>query len=162
MLGFSSTYVAELRSVFDGLRLAFEKVFQCVELQLEFEVVVKCLLGSFYGSSDVRHLVHRIRQFVLDWKVNIKHVYEEANKVADGLTNLGYSLKEANPFLFLESPLDCIKLLADADTIRVFALCVTLMQSSVGLFAPFYFKKINILSDCFTLFSRRVDSGDNK
>lgn len=71
----ANIHVVEFWSVFVGLQLAYDRGFRCIDLNLDFDSIVKCVFGAFVGSSDDCSLVRRTRQILdLDWMVTIKHV----------------------------------------------------------------------------------------
>lgn len=64
-----------------------------VELRLDSIVVVRCLQGRSDGSVAGAHLIHSIQELMLcDWQVKVKHIYQEVNKRADLLANIGCDL----------------------------------------------------------------------
>lgn len=50
-LGKTTVYVAELWGVYEGLRMAKEKGFSNIELQIDYAAVVQCLINGRNGSS---------------------------------------------------------------------------------------------------------------
>lgn len=82
--------------------------------------IVKCITGDCPRSFEGRSLVRRIRPLLaMEWIVTIKHVYREANKVADGLVDLGCSLGENNPYVLFDTPPNRVKQYVAHDVIGV-------------------------------------------
>lgn len=50
-LGKTTVYVTELWGVYEGLRMAKEKGFSNIELQIDYAAVVQCLINGRNGSS---------------------------------------------------------------------------------------------------------------
>lgn len=95
--------MAELWGVYEGLKLARELGIQFLEVQLDSLVVVGSITGSGIGSTAGWSLLQNIKELLqLDWEVNVSHVFREANRVADGLANLGCICNGLR--IFLEGP----------------------------------------------------------
>lgn len=86
-------FEAELWGAWLGLRLVRKLGATRVELRLDSIVVVRCLQGRSDGSVAGAHLIHSIQELMLcDWQVKVKHIYQEVNKRADLLANIGCDL----------------------------------------------------------------------
>lgn len=110
--------MAELWGAFEGLTMANEKGFTRVELRMDSQVAVDCLLGKKQGSMHGRILVSRIRALLdLDWQVRVCHIYREANAVADGQASLGCT--HGGDLIIYDSPPPSIRNLLDADLLGV-------------------------------------------
>ncbi|MCH80116.1 RNA-directed DNA polymerase (Reverse transcriptase) [Trifolium medium] len=87
-IGEATAFDAELWGIFDGLTIARRRGYQHVELQIDSQDVVSCLTNNM-ERNGLCILVRRIRSIMQEnWRVVIKHVYREANKIADGLASL--------------------------------------------------------------------------
>jgi hypothetical protein len=81
-------------------------------------VVLQCLTSSKECSIRGRRLVQRIRGLIgEDMEVQFKHVYREANKVADYLANLGCNL--VNGITLFDVPPREVQQLVDDDVLGV-------------------------------------------
>lgn len=140
-LGHASAYVAELWGAWEGLKIAKDKGFRLVELQMDSSVVVNCLNGEKNGSFSGWSLVHQIKLLMQsDWRVRVKHVYREANRCADVLANLGCD-QEGQMHLY-EHPPSKISQLLLADVVGVATPRVVNLKSFLfWAFAPFIIKK---------------------
>ncbi|KAK2365828.1 heat shock 70 kDa protein [Trifolium repens] len=93
-VGLCSAFIAELWGVVEGLRLAHRLGFKKVELNIDSEAVVHVVNNGISSSVMGYSLLQRIRNLLsMDWTVEMKHTYREANKCADGMANLGCTLR---------------------------------------------------------------------
>jgi hypothetical protein len=61
-------------------------VYQHVELQIDYQAIVSCLANNNMERNNMCILIGRIRNFMKEnWRMVIKHVYREGNKIFDGL-----------------------------------------------------------------------------
>jgi ribonuclease HI len=98
-IGITSAFNAELWGVYNGLCLAKRNGLQNIELQIDSMIVVRTLSGDRLGDNGGRSLVRRIRSLFQDgWNIKIRHVYREANRVADALATLGCQQDACNLF----------------------------------------------------------------
>ena len=73
--------------------IAWEKGISRLELDVDSKIVVEFLTIGIGEAHPLSFLVRLCHGFLTrDWLVRIVHVYREANRVADGLTNLALSL----------------------------------------------------------------------
>jgi ribonuclease HI len=87
-----SAFVAELWGVYEGLKLVYRLGFKNVELEVDSEAVVGVIKSGCtmsYGGSTLLKRIWKLLE--KDWKVEISHVYREANNCADALANIGCS-----------------------------------------------------------------------
>ncbi|PNX74650.1 hypothetical protein L195_g030575, partial [Trifolium pratense] len=99
----SNAFNAKLWRVFEGSKLARRQGYGHMEVQLDSQVVVDCLINS-RDNNNMCALVQRIRDIIKeDWRVVIKHIYCEANKVAHGLASLACDTRVAY-CLFEQAP----------------------------------------------------------
>jgi ribonuclease HI len=117
-LGPCSAFVAELWGIFEGMKLAKSRNIPRLEVQVDSTAVLQCLSSANNGSIRGRSLVRKIQGLMeQDIEVQFKHVYREANKVADWLANLGCTL--ANGSIFYEFPPREVQALVDDDVSEV-------------------------------------------
>ncbi|CAN1195124.1 Putative ribonuclease H protein At1g65750 [Linum perenne] len=90
-LGVCTITRAEIRGAIAGLAMAWEYGFRRVELQLDSQVAISLLTSSqvpeHQHAAEVLHFQNLCRR---DWIVNIRHIFREANKMADFLASRGY------------------------------------------------------------------------
>ncbi|KAG7545813.1 Ribonuclease H domain [Arabidopsis suecica] len=92
-IGVCSAPLAELWGVYYGLFIAWESGARRVELEVDSEMVVGFLTQGIGDSHPLSFLARLCYGFISkDWIVRIKHVYREANRLADGLANYAFSL----------------------------------------------------------------------
>ncbi|CAN1164553.1 Putative ribonuclease H protein At1g65750 [Linum perenne] len=92
-LGMCSITRAKITGVVTGLERAWAEGIRSLEVQTDSMCVIKLL--SEEGSINNQHAaaVGRIISMLRrDWTVNFKHVYREANFLADHLANKGHDL----------------------------------------------------------------------
>jgi ribonuclease HI len=117
-LGPSNAFVAELWGVLEGLSIAKAHNINKLEVQIDSTVVLQCLTSSKECRIRGRRLVQRIRGLIgEDMEVQFKHVYREANKVADYLANLGCNL--VNGITLFDVPPREVQQLVDDDVLGV-------------------------------------------
>jgi hypothetical protein len=85
--------VAEFWDVLEGLRYVYRLGFRKVEVNIDSAAMVQVVCNRQLHSSLGNALVKQIWLLLeKDWCVEILHVYREANKCADALANIGYTL----------------------------------------------------------------------
>jgi hypothetical protein len=85
-IGEGTAFEAGLWGILDGLILARSRVYQHVELQIDYQAIVSCLTNNNMERNNMCILIGRIRNFMKEnWRMVIKHVYREGNKIFDGL-----------------------------------------------------------------------------
>ncbi|CAN1191106.1 Putative ribonuclease H protein At1g65750, partial [Linum perenne] len=90
-LGTSTITRAEINGAITGLELAWDLGLRQVELQIDSQVAVSILTATEDPTNQFAAEVIRFRELKNhDWRVSIKHIYREANKVADFLADQGY------------------------------------------------------------------------
>ncbi|CAI0468391.1 unnamed protein product [Linum tenue] len=89
--GVCSITSAELKGAAEGLRLAYNKGYKKVQLNLDSSTAVAIIKN--HKDENHRHGIFA-NQFNfllnLDWDVKVEHVYREANFAADFLANRGH------------------------------------------------------------------------
>ncbi|KAL0012166.1 hypothetical protein SO802_007274, partial [Lithocarpus litseifolius] len=89
-IGSTTSFLAELWALRDGLNLCLSYNFDAVEVELDAKAIVDAISNPNYTNvfvfplmEDCRLLVSRIPH------ISIRHCYREANRCADGLARLG-------------------------------------------------------------------------
>ena len=92
-IGRCSAPLAELWGVYYGLVIAWEKGIRRLEVEVDSKMVVGFLTTGIEDTHPLSFLVRLCHGFLTrDWLVRIVHVYREANRLADGLATLAFSL----------------------------------------------------------------------
>ncbi|MCH99988.1 ribonuclease H protein, partial [Trifolium medium] len=113
-LGPCSAFVAELWGILEGITIAKDRNIMRIEVQVDSKAVLQYLTSPKNGSIRGRRLVRKIRELIEQGiEVQFKHVYREANRVADWLANLGCNL--ANGSTLFEFPPREVQSLVDDD-----------------------------------------------
>ncbi|KAK2373854.1 Polynucleotidyl transferase, ribonuclease H superfamily protein [Trifolium repens] len=88
-LGECRVMVAELWGAFEGLKLAWERGYKKVELQLDAQNVVKVINKDLHAKAEDWSLCKKIwRLLEMEWEVRIRHTYRKANRCADVLAHM--------------------------------------------------------------------------
>jgi ribonuclease HI len=89
-VGRCSAFIAELWGVLEGLRYVKSMSFTKIELNIDSEAVVRVVQTGRSQSAAGGVLVEQISKMMsLDWEVEVRHTYREANKCAYALANYG-------------------------------------------------------------------------
>jgi len=92
-IGRSSTFVAELWGVFQGLKLAILKGFTRILLQVDSKAVILAIRSGNEGSASGWRLIQAIQKFIrMVNQFQINHMYKETNRCVDKLANHDCSL----------------------------------------------------------------------
>lgn len=90
-----------------------KKVLGGLELEVDSKMVVEFLTTGIGDAHSLSFLVRLCHGFLIrDWLVHIVHVYKEANRLADGLANLAFSLP-LGFHSFDVAPMDVVTLLRE-------------------------------------------------
>ncbi|CAN1123547.1 Putative ribonuclease H protein At1g65750 [Linum perenne] len=92
-LGSCSISRAELTAVVIGMERAWDAGIRDLEVQTDSTCVLKLLADE--GNREHQHaaIVRKFKHLTeRNWRVNIKHIYREANHLADALANKGHTL----------------------------------------------------------------------
>ena len=93
-----------------GLVVAWEKGVRRLEVEVDSMMVMEFLTIGIGDTHPLSFLVRLCHGFLTrDWLVRFVHVYREANRLADGLANLAFSL----PFgfhSFVVAPIEVVVL----------------------------------------------------
>ena len=123
-IGSTSSYLAELWALRDGLQLCLQIHAHSVVIEVDAKAIVETFNSPTLPSSCVspimdecRHIAKQIPQ------VRFRHIYREANRCADFLGRLGSSL-EIGFSVFISPPMDLFPFLeADANGVYVNRRC---------------------------------------
>ncbi|PNX57339.1 putative ureidoglycolate hydrolase, partial [Trifolium pratense] len=86
LIGRGDVYIAELRGLPEGLKLAKRMNFNKVEVHVDSIGIVNDITHKKNKILCGKALVDKIcRMMELDWEVIVKHTYREANQLADAL-----------------------------------------------------------------------------
>jgi ribonuclease HI len=110
-VGRCSAFIAELWGVLEGLRYVKRLGFNKIELNIDLEAVVSCSNRLFAKCC------RDFKMMALDWEVEVRHTYREANKCADVLANYG-SMSSVDSQFFTYCP-DFIEDLFVADNLGI-------------------------------------------
>ncbi|KAF7842625.1 hypothetical protein G2W53_004923 [Senna tora] len=112
-LGSCSILWAELRGILEGLNLLWASGFRNVDVESDSKASINMIDQGVPSTHPCAALVYRIRE-VRDrgWDVRFRHVYREANKVADFVARLGHTLQHEAE-MFTIPPVECLGLLAE-------------------------------------------------
>jgi ribonuclease HI len=89
-VGSCCSFIAELWGVLEGLRFVQMLGFKKIELNIDSKAVVRIVQSGMSHSTAGNVLVEQIiKMMALDWEVEVRHTYREANKCADALPNYG-------------------------------------------------------------------------
>ncbi|KAL0700346.1 hypothetical protein Bca4012_056468 [Brassica carinata] len=92
-IGRCTAPLAEFWGVYYGLVSVWEKGFRRLEVEVDSKMIVEFLTTGIEDTHPLSFLVCLCHGFLTrDWLVRFVHVYREANRVADGLANLAFSL----------------------------------------------------------------------
>ncbi|KAL0014750.1 hypothetical protein SO802_001819 [Lithocarpus litseifolius] len=130
-IGSTTSFLAELWALRDGLNLCLSYNFDAVEVELDAKAIVDAISKPKYTNvfvsplmEDCRLLVSRIPH------IRMRHCYREANRCADGLARLG-GLQATDFVMFMCPPMDLVKLLeSDFNGLYLHRPCLELLCAS--------------------------------
>ncbi|KAL4620119.1 hypothetical protein ACB092_06G130400 [Castanea dentata] len=89
-IGLSTSFMAELWTLCDGLSLCHNLNYSAVDIQIDAKTIVGLLSKPFYSNSFVMPIIDDCRQLISQIpQVRIGHYYREANSCADFLAKIG-------------------------------------------------------------------------
>ncbi|KAK2636447.1 hypothetical protein Ddye_031239 [Dipteronia dyeriana] len=101
--------------------MVWRKGFRKVIVETDSMSIVKFIEKDSNPNHPMFSLIQTCKRLIaVDWNCNVKHVYREANIVADGLAKIGGSMDFG--VLLFEEPPPVILDIVDNDT-RGFCLC---------------------------------------
>nr|XP_023878038.1 uncharacterized protein LOC111990496 [Quercus suber] len=105
-IGITSSFLAELWALRDGLSLCVSRGFAAVEVELDAKSIVDAISNPEYANifasslmEDCRHMVKQVPQ------IRFKHCFREANRCADALARMG-GILDADFTVFENPPVD--------------------------------------------------------
>ncbi|CAN1121685.1 Putative ribonuclease H protein At1g65750, partial [Linum perenne] len=91
-LGACSIMRAELRGIFEGMKLAWSKSIKKLRIQSDSKAAVEMLSDRSFQNNQHASLIEQFSDLCSrEWQVSIHHIYREANFAADFLANLGHN-----------------------------------------------------------------------
>ena len=89
-IGRTTSFLAELWALRDGLHLCLSKNHLDVEVELDAKIIVDALNATQQSDQPVSPLMDDFRLLATRFNhIQFKHCYREANKCADGLARKG-------------------------------------------------------------------------
>ena len=118
-IGLTTSFIAELWALCDGLNVCLNYNFAAVEVELDAKAIMEINANPYYTNvfistvmEDCKLLASQIPQ------VRFRHCYREANRCANALAHMRGS--QATDFVFLAClPMDLVKIL-DFDFLRLY------------------------------------------
>lgn len=91
-LGVCNAIWAELWGLLVGLRIARQRGYLAVIVEMDSKAVVHMINMHFYENSFLQSILHDIIRFIdmPHWTIHVDHIYREANRAADFLANQGH------------------------------------------------------------------------
>ncbi|KAK2659506.1 hypothetical protein Ddye_006039 [Dipteronia dyeriana] len=118
--GIGTGIEAELWGLFEGLNMVWRKDFHKVIVETDSMSIVQFIEKDSNPNYPMFSLIQTCkRPIATDWNCNVKHVYREANMVADGIAKMGCSMDFG--VLFFEEPPPIILDIFDNDARGLFA-----------------------------------------
>lgn len=120
-LGDYNAFIAELWGAMEGLQLAVQRGFNCVEFQVDSQVVAGIIQGRNSASAAGWGLIQRLKMLLLAFKeIKVRHIFREANMCADILAGLGCN-SHFGMIVYEQAPVQLDQAL-HSDVIGVFTL----------------------------------------
>ena len=111
-IGFSTSFIAELWALSDGLTLYNNLKLNAVDIQIDAKAIVVLLSNPSYSNSFAMPIVDNCRQLISQIpQVWIGHCYCEANSCADFIARIGPS-QNSDFILSNDPPVDLMELLS--------------------------------------------------
>jgi ribonuclease HI len=126
-IGSTSSEVAELWALGDGLTLCHQLQLMAVKVELDAKLIVNAITNNSCCHNALSPLIDDCRKLLSQLpQVKVLHCYLEANFCADALAKKGTSLEQ--DFILYPLPLTHVIPLLDKDTLGLFCnrLCNSL------------------------------------
>ncbi|KAH9666870.1 reverse transcriptase domain-containing protein [Citrus sinensis] len=99
-LGVCSVLKAELWGVLHGLRMAWDLGYRRIQVGVDNCSVVQIIRENNAHVNEISNIIEMIRELMRrDWRIQIDHIYREANSAADFLSTHALSLLVGVHFL---------------------------------------------------------------
>ena len=107
-IGISSSFIAELWALRDGLMICVNRNFNAVEVEVDARAVIDVLSALKCTNSLAAPLVDDCKQLATQiHQIHFKHCFREANRSADKLASMGVA-QDSQFKLFLCSHVDLV------------------------------------------------------
>ena len=110
-IGKTTSFIAELWALCDGLNMCINHSFAAVEVELDAKAIIDALANPSYTNVFVSSLMDDCRLLISQIpQICFRHYYREANRCADALARMGGT--QASDFVnFVCLPEDLVQLL---------------------------------------------------
>ena len=89
-IDFDTNNAAKLQAVRQGLSIAWELDYKFIDLQINFDIVIRWLTSNETTTLPMVPLICDCRaRLSRAWTVLPRHIFREANNIADGLAKRG-------------------------------------------------------------------------
>ncbi|KAK8973201.1 hypothetical protein V6N11_037801 [Hibiscus sabdariffa] len=115
-IGRCDVLIAEFWAIHGSLRLAWDFGFPCLELESDCLEATRIITSA---SDTLSHssLVSSIKEMLAhEWRVVLKHVYRENNKVVDRLAGRGREL--GSELMYFPSPPDDVRVVVEEELVE--------------------------------------------
>ncbi|KAL3519219.1 hypothetical protein ACH5RR_021808 [Cinchona calisaya] len=86
----------------DGLLLAIEKNFACLDIEVDSEIEVHNILRADLSTQSYANIISHFRVILSSWlSFKLSHSYREANRAADILARM--AVQREHPYVILEN-----------------------------------------------------------
>lgn len=110
---FGDPTAVEAKAIVKSMEWAWEKGYRDVEFQSDATTVIEWIHTKANLRGPIREIIEKAHQWIdRDWKISIKAIYREQNRVADALASVGarqsddWSIYDTSPFGCEEAYLD--------------------------------------------------------
>lgn len=94
---------SELWGLYEGLMMARNFGFKKVMVESDSLTAVQTMYRATKQNHPLFSIIQSCKNLLLaNWDCNIKHIYREGNKLADGLARMGHSM--INGIVFFGNP----------------------------------------------------------
>lgn len=110
----TSSFIAELWPMRDGLSLCINRNFLAVDIELDAKAIIDVLTNPNQTNSVISTIMDDCRQLASQIpQVRFSHCFKEANRCADGLIRMG--TQQSLDFILYDSPPMASGIFADFD-----------------------------------------------
>jgi ribonuclease HI len=112
-LGTGEILIAELWSLYYGLKLALQLNCSKIQVESDSSLVVNLVKGQWEDTHPLHGLISDCKRLWLDnWGCSINHIYRECNNAADGLARMGHAM-DLGWHVLMDPPPNLLDRLAD-------------------------------------------------